>query len=166
MKVLAFDSCQNPSLESGNCQYTDLDTLLAKSDVITMAGIAIAKRSYEIFRKQGYAAKIMPAGLRGHYHLAELAGANVTFSITTRVQDMVLEADPPKEERIDMPVKPEVLEALQQIPEFVRAYEPEGMKPEEFITFGVMQKLLSQFMETGWTPLETYGSQRASKRWI
>ena len=40
------------------------------------------------------------------------------------------------------------------------------MKPAEFITFGVMQKLLSQFMETGWAPLETYKSNKVSGRWI
>lgn len=134
--------------------------------VITMAGIAIAKRSYKIFEERGYHARIMPAGLRGHYHLAELAGANVTFSITTRVQDMVLAADPPREARIDKPVDPEILKQLMQIPEFVRAYEPDGLTAPEYITFGVMQKLLSQFMETGWKPLETYKTGRTSQRWI
>ena len=135
-------------------------------EVITMAGIAIAKRSYQIFKERGYKARIMPAGLRGHYHLAELAGADVTFSITTRVQDMILEADPPREVRIDKPVDPVIMEKLLKIPEFVRAYEPDGLKKEDYITFGVMQKLLSQFMETGWAPLETYMSKKKSGRWI
>ena len=36
MKVLAFDQYQNPNLVNENCQYTDLDTLLAKSDVIAL----------------------------------------------------------------------------------------------------------------------------------
>ena len=36
MKVLAFDQYQNPSLVNENCQYTDLDTLLARSDVIAL----------------------------------------------------------------------------------------------------------------------------------
>lgn len=36
MKVLAFDQYQNPSLVNENCQYTDLDTLLAKADVIAL----------------------------------------------------------------------------------------------------------------------------------
>ena len=53
-----------------------------------------------------------------------------------------------------------------KIPEFVRAYEPGGLKPQEFITFGVMQKMLSQFMETGWAPLEVYNSNKKSARWI
>jgi transaldolase len=42
------------------------------------------------------------------------------------------------------------------IPEFERAYEPDGMKPEEFITFGLSQRTLSQFLEVGWKSLEAH----------
>ena len=126
--------------------------------VITMAGLAVAKRTYQIFEQRGYDAVIMPAGLRGAYHLTE--------TINTRVQDMILAADPPQEERISNPVPQNVLNQLMKIPEFVRAYEPDGMKPSEFITYGVTQKLLSQFNETGWAPLETYLSNKKTNRWI
>ena len=36
MKVLAYDSYQNQNLINDNCQYTDMDTLLANSDVIAL----------------------------------------------------------------------------------------------------------------------------------
>lgn len=36
MKVLAYDAYRNPELESETCQYADLDTLFAKSDVISL----------------------------------------------------------------------------------------------------------------------------------
>ena len=36
MKVLAYDQYQNPSLVNENCHYTDLDSLLAGSDVIAL----------------------------------------------------------------------------------------------------------------------------------
>lgn len=36
MKVLAYDSYKNEALENENCRYTDLDTLLASSDVIAL----------------------------------------------------------------------------------------------------------------------------------
>ena len=88
------------------------------------------------------------------------------YTINTRVQDMILEADPPQVEKIAEPIPAETLSQLQRIPEFVRAYEPDGMKPSEFITYGVTQKLLSQFMETGWSPLETYMSSKKTSRWI
>ncbi|MGI6142092.1 MAG: transaldolase family protein [Caldicoprobacterales bacterium] len=134
--------------------------------VITMAGIAIAKRSYQIFQERGYSSVIMPAGLRGSYHLTELSGAKVIYTINTRVQDMILADDPVQEQRIDIPVGKEIVDKLMQIPEFVRAYEPDGLKIDDYITYGVVQKLLSQFTETGWAPLETYKSNKVSNRWI
>lgn len=36
MKVLAYDSYKNEALENENCKYTDLDTLFANSDVISL----------------------------------------------------------------------------------------------------------------------------------
>ena len=36
MKVLAYDNYANPALESETCKYTDLETLLKESDVITL----------------------------------------------------------------------------------------------------------------------------------
>ena len=134
--------------------------------VITMAGLAVAKRTYQIFEQRGYDAVIMPAGLRGAYHLTEMAGGKLLYTINTRVQDMILAADPSQEERISNPVPQDVLNQLRKIPDFVRAYEPDGMKPSEFITYGVTQKLLSQFNETGWAPLETYLSNKKTNRWI
>jgi len=134
--------------------------------VVTMAGLAVAKRTYHIFEARGYDSIIMPAGLRGAYHLTEMAGGRLLYTINTRVQDMILAKDPPQVEKIDEPMDPDVLDQLMRIPEFVRAYEPDGMKPSEFITYGVTQKLLSQFNETGWVPLETYLSKKASNRWI
>lgn len=134
--------------------------------VITMAGLAVAKRTYQIFEQRGYDAVIMPDGLRGAYHLTEMAGGKLLYTINTRVQDMILAADPPQEERISNPVPQDILDQLRKIPEFVRAYEPDGMKPSEFITYGVTQKLLSQFNETGWAPLETYLSNKKTNRWI
>ena len=36
MKVLAYDAFKRPELESDTCHYTDLDTLLKESDVISL----------------------------------------------------------------------------------------------------------------------------------
>ncbi|HBP39007.1 MAG TPA: hypothetical protein DD640_09775 [Clostridiales bacterium] len=137
-----------------------------EEEEIIQTGLAVAKRTYAIFQEKGYRSVIMPAGLRGPYHLTEMAGGKVTFSITTRVQDMILAADPPRDIRIDKPIEPAVIRRLMKIPEFVRAYEPDGLQPADFITYGVIQKLLSQFAETGWAPLETYGTERKTGRWI
>ena len=48
--------------------------------------------------------------------------------------------------RIDIPVDPEILASLEQLSEFRRAYEPDGMTPEEFDSFGATRKTLRQFL--------------------
>lgn len=135
-----------------------------ESDII-QAGLAIAKRSYNIFKEKKYSSVIMPAGLRGTYHLTEMAGADVVYTLHPRLQDMIMNSELKKEARIDIPVDPHVIGRLMKIPEFARAYEPDGMEPKEFISYGLTQKILSQFMETGWAMLETYGALSSSTRW-
>ena len=133
---------------------------------IAQAGNAVCKKAYRLFRERGISATIMPAGLRGVHHLAAMAGADMVFSLQARVQRLAIEADLPRVERIDEEVPAGVLERLRRIPEFVRAYDEGGLAPEDFVTFGVMQRTLSQFLWTGWAPLETYGWTGQSDRWF
>lgn len=128
---------------------------IAEEDII-QAGIAVAKRAYSIFNERKYEAIIMPAGMRGTYHMTELAGAKMIFSTAPSIQKMVSKLKEPFHERINLPVNPSVINRLMKLSEFVRAYEPDGMKPQDFITYGVTQKTLSQFVEAGWLPLESY----------
>ncbi len=143
----------------------DMRLDIPESD-LRMAGLAVAKRTYARFTQRKTDCVIMPAGLRGEYHITGMAGGNLIYTINTRMQDMMLESDPEQRPGIGDPVDPKIIDSLMRIPEFVRAYEPDGMTPSEFISYGVTQKLLSQFYETGWAPLETYLSSRVSTRWI
>ena len=40
-----------------------------------------------------------------------------------------------------------MIERLRQMPDFVRAYEPDGMTAGDFIGFGATQRTLCQFAE-------------------
>lgn len=133
---------------------------------ILRAGNAICKKVYHLFKERGITAKIMPAGLRGVHYLAEMAGGDMVFSLQSRVQKMVIDADLPQVKHIDEQIPADVIERLKRIPEFVRAYEEGGLDPNDFVTFGVTQKTHSQFFWTGWAPLETYGSNTESDRWF
>lgn len=123
---------------------------------IRQAGIAVTKRACAIYRECGYEAVLLVAALRGVYHLTELAGADLVMSIAPAFQKTFVTEDLPREERIGLPVPEDVIERLCRIPEFVRAYEPDGMEPAEFVRFGPTQRTLSQFVEVGWRLLEQY----------
>ena len=123
---------------------------------IRQAGLAVTKRAYAIYRDRGYEAVLLVAALRGAYHLTEVAGADLLMSIHPSSQDLFLTQDLACEERIGQPVPAEALDRLRQMPEFVRAYEPDGMSPCEFVGFGATQRTLSQFSEMGWKPMESF----------
>ncbi|HOV93276.1 MAG TPA: transaldolase family protein [Spirochaetales bacterium] len=122
---------------------------------LQQAGLAIAKRTYSLFVERGYKARILVAAMRGTYHATELAGADLTLSIQPKYQHELVEHEIEKEERYAIPIDPEVIGRLSSMKEFVRAYEPDGLSPREFVSFGVTQRTLSQFTETGWKQLES-----------
>jgi transaldolase len=122
---------------------------------IRLSGLAVTKRAYQIYKQRGYEAVLLVAALRGPYHLTELAGADLLMSIHPSSQEAFVSQDHPREERIDVPVPADAIERLRQMPEFVRAYEPDGMTPNDFIGFGATQRTLSQFSEVGWKLMES-----------
>jgi transaldolase len=131
----------------------DARLAVTESD-ICQAGLVVAKRAYEMYRERSYDAVLLVAALRGPYHLTELAGADLVVSIHPAYQGPLWSPDLPLESGIDKPVREDVIERLQQLPDFVRAYEPDGMEVSEFMTFGLTQRTLSQF-DAAWKELES-----------
>ena len=121
---------------------------------IRQAGISATKRAYAIYKDKHYEAVLLVAALRGTHHLTELAGADLIMSIHPAFQDPFLAPDLAYEQRIDLQVPPDVIGRLSQMPEFARAYEPDGMSPGDFVTYGATQRTLCQFVEAGWRLIE------------
>jgi transaldolase len=133
---------------------SDLRADVSEAD-ICQAGLAVAKRAYEIYRSRGYDAVLLVAALRGDYHLTELAGAELLMSIHPAYQQGFVSKDLPREPRIDRAVPADVIARLQRLPDFIRAYEPQGMTAAEFVSFGLTQRTLGQFIES-WKFMENY----------
>ena len=124
----------------------------SEADII-WAGTAAIKRAYGIFQEKGYDCVLMPAGCRGGYHISELAGAKMVMSIAPGIAKALLnESD--FTEKIDRPVDPAILERLEDMAEFRKAYAPDGMNVNEFITFGSCNRTLDQFVQMGWNVLK------------
>jgi len=130
---------------------------------IRQAGLAVTKRSYRIYEERGYEPRLLVAALRGPHHVAALAGGRLTMSVHPGIQDMLADADLPRESGIDADVAPEAIERLLTVPDFVRAFEPDGMQPQEFISYGLTQRTLSQFVESGWAMLGSMGLRQAAQ---
>jgi transaldolase len=131
---------------------------------IRQSGLAVTKRAYRIYQERDYEAVLLVAALRGDYHLTELAGARLLMSIAPSAQEWFITRDHPREERIEVPIAADVEERLMTMPEFVKAYEPEGMPPRDFISYGVTQRTICQFIEAGWKVLESFPGSDRRKR--
>lgn len=99
---------------------------------------------------------LLIAALRGNYHMTGLAGSDLTMSIHPTYQKSLLETQVARQERINEPIPTAVQERLYRVPEFRKAFDVQGLSEKEMVTFGLTQRTLAQFVETGWKPLEQF----------
>jgi hypothetical protein len=69
------------------------------------------------------------------------------ISMIPAAQQWFVEKNYPREERIGEEISPDVIRRLSIMPEFVKAYEPDSMKPCDFISYGAAQRTLCQHIE-------------------
>ncbi len=111
------------------------------------AGIAVFKRTYAIFRERGYRPRLLAAATRHPLHWTELVGADAAMTLTPSWQARFERSGIAPEPRIDLPVDPGVLDELRaRIPDFERAYEPDGLRLEEFDSYGATARTLRAFI--------------------
>ena len=108
-----------------------------------LAGVAIFKQAYRIFRQRAYPSKMLICSLRlgpvvdgatRCWHLEETAGARAVFTLPppfltelfTKAGHLTFEP------RIRRGLQADVMERLQRIPYFNAAYQPDGLTPPEF----------------------------------
>ena len=111
------------------------------------AGIAAFKRAHREFVSRGLRARMLSAAFRNVMHWSELVGGDLVISPPFKWQRIINASGYRVEPRIDEPVAPRIMETLLSIPEFVRAYEPDGMTPEEFDTYGATVRTLRGFLQ-------------------
>ncbi len=71
----------------------------------------------------------------------------MVLTITTEWQNIINKSGIDPTPRMDIPVEPKILDALRKnFPDFVKAYEPDGLKPEEFADYGSFTHTLNQFL--------------------
>jgi transaldolase len=112
------------------------------------AGIAVFKKTYQLFRERGYRVRLLSAAFRNHFHWSELIGGDLVISPPHKWQVRFNGSDIKVVSRIDKPVDPSVIEELLlKFPDFRRAYAQNGLQPAEFDSFGPTVRTLRQFIE-------------------
>lgn len=111
------------------------------------AGVAVFKKAYRIFRERGYRIRLLSAAFRNHMHWSELIGGDVVISPPYSWQLRFNSSDVEVRSRIDTPVDSLIVAELQRkFSEFRRAFDENGMKIEEFDSFGATRRTLRQFI--------------------
>lgn len=129
-------------------QLADRNRLLIDPGYLDWAGIAALKRAYAIFQERGYRARVLAAAFRSALQWSELLGGDLVVSPPFDWQLRINENDLPAERRIDTPVDEQIIATLaDKLPDFRRAYEPDGMTVEEFDDFGATRATLRQFLD-------------------
>lgn len=114
------------------------------------------KRAYPIFRERGYRARLLAAAYRHHLHWSELIGGDVILTIPAAWQRRFNASAVEVRARFDEPVPSGyVEELLARVPEFARAYEPDGLSIPEFDTYGATVRTLRSFIASYWDLVRT-----------
>jgi transaldolase len=123
------------------------DDLAVDPNALDWAGIAVAKRAYGLFRRRGYRTRLLIAAYRHRLHWTEFVGGDLAMTIPHRWQLRFNASAIDPVPRIDVPVDQAIVDELTaRMPDFRRAYEPDGLRPDEFDDFGATARTLRSFI--------------------
>jgi len=130
-----------------------LKLLLEKNNIaidpgyLEWAGVAVFKKTYQLFQERGYRLRLLSAAFRNHMHWSEFIGGDVVISPPYSWQVRFNASDIRVQSRINNPVSKEIVETLlAKFPDFGRAYNENGLTLEEFDAFGPTRRTLRQFI--------------------
>jgi transaldolase len=129
-------------------QVAARERLVIEPGYLDWAGIAVLKRAYEIFQERGYRSRILAAAFRHTLQWSELLGGDLVISPPFDWQRLINENALEVERRVDTPVDERMIATLSdKLEDFRRAYEPDGLSPAEFDSFGPTRLTLRQFLD-------------------
>jgi transaldolase len=115
------------------------------------AGIAAFKRAAAIYAERGYRSRLLAAAYRHHLHWSELIGGDVSMTIPAAWQRLFNASAVEVRDRWSDPVPGAYVdELMDRVPEFRKAYEPDGLTPAQFDEYGATRRTLRAFVASYW----------------
>ena len=121
--------------------------MLIEPEILEWAGVAVVKNAYKIYKERGYHTKLLVAAYRNPYHWNQFIGGDLILTIPYGWQLKYNASEYEIKETINDEVNPEYLEKLKKLPEFNKAYDIDGLKPEEFEHYGAFLATISGFLK-------------------
>jgi transaldolase len=126
---------------------TERDGIVADPASLPWSGVAVFKRAYELFVERGYRARLLGAAIRHHLHWSELIGGDVVITMPASWQRRFNASDVEVRPRMDDAVDPAIVDELRRhYPDFVRAFEPDGLERAEFDAWPPTARTLRAFI--------------------
>ena len=123
------------------------DGILVTPGRIEWAGIAVFKRAYAIYRERGYRTRLLAGAFRNHLPWSQLIGGDIVITIPPAWQRQLNASGIEVRPRMDEPVDTDIVEALSDaLPDFRRAYEPDGLAIDELEGYGATARTLRTFI--------------------
>ena len=127
---------------------TERHNIITNPGYLEWAGVAVFKKTYQLFQNRRYRIRLLSAAFRNHMHWSELIGGDLVISPPYKWQKRFNASDITVENRIHEPVEQEILNELNsKYPDFVRASTEGGLTVSEFDSFGPTVRTLRQFIE-------------------
>ena len=124
--------------------YSKTDTMIS-SEAYEMAGVAVMKKAYEIYKERGYTTKLLVAAYRNLHHFEEFIGGDIILTIPYKWQRKYNGADVQITDHMSIPVDEKIINELLKHEEFRKAYD-EDFAPEEFQYYGAFKATIEQFL--------------------
>ena len=123
------------------------DNIAIDPGYLEWAGVAVFKKTYQLFRQRGYRVRLLSAAFRNHMHWSELIGGDIVISPPYSWQVRFNASDIEVRDRIADPVDPKIVHELSaKFGDFRRAYSEGGLSIEEFDAFAPTRRTLRQFI--------------------
>ncbi len=118
--------------------------------VMEWAGVAVFKNAYKIYQERGYRTRLLSAAFRNHMHWSELVGGDVVISPPYPWQVRINKSGlKPNLNSINEPIASRILDPLlENLPEFRKMYDVDGLKVEEFTSLGATLRTLRGFLQS------------------
>ncbi len=125
----------------------DRDGTVVHPNALAYSGVAVFKRAYGIFQQRRFRARLLAAAIRHHLHWSEFVGGDVVLTLPGSWAKKFNASRVVVSERMDEPVDPYLInELVAAFPDFVAAYEPDGLSIDEFDSFPPTVRTLRAFI--------------------
>ena len=143
-------------------RYARLHNIEISPELLNRAGAAAGRKQYHALKNRGYKVRMLGGGARGTRHFTEFLGGamDVTVNWGTFAELRAITGEP--ENRIDAETPGEaVAELCSKFEDFGKAYEDNGLAPEEFEDFPPVRLFRNNFLEGYYRLLAEISARRA-----